>query len=309
MKKIRGYNCFTVVLYLNFFILKAGINNLDLGRIGLTVQLGTHIQRLGLNYQLYYIVNNIQLNQGAYIYFNRKNLGPQKKGFELQTNIGFQYTFGSEIQNNRYYFSEYTLMTKYKKGTGFMYTLFLDQVNTSQSVGAVFFNFNRFGFIFQNDFLGIYKGYEDKYRTGAFSVSYILDSLQLSIQTTQWTGFCKDRKKYSSENYPSKHGYKNLNNATYGNISHGILALRMDYNFMSNQSVTLESGIDAEQVRNALQNIMFHEYILSWLNPTVDNPHIPMLQKDGTPYLFEENQKIRPVKPYLQSALNGSVFY
>jgi hypothetical protein len=69
-------------------------------------------------------------------------------------------------------------------------------------------------------------------------------------------------------------------------------------------------GIDAEQVRHALQNRFIHDmpFIPKGLNPP-RQPHIPMVAADGKPYLFREGQEIRKARLWGNINVNAPVFY
>lgn len=298
-----------IILLGNAFSISAN-NNIEYGaKVGLSFQFGTHIQRVGLMYEVYYYTPNIQLTQGLSLHYNWKNLGPKKSGFEAQVHAGIQYVWGDSSDRKHYLLSEYSLMNPRKYSFGYMYTHFLDQVETSQAVGSLFFNINRFGFVFENDLFGGRKGYQDKYRTGALALTYVIDSFQIALQTTHWTGMGYEGAKIKSHDYPGKNGYKDLSKAKYGHISHGILALRLDYQWKYMQTFRSEAGIDAEQVRHILQNKFVHDFLVPSGITKYENPHYPMLQADGTPYLFKEGQKIRPAKPYFQTGTNQFMFY
>jgi len=305
------YKRFILLLFLYFLFFFCNSQNRSNfgGKAGISLDLGTHFQRIGILYEIYCLNSFVQINHGTRLLYNRRNLGPKKPGIEIQFHLGGQYQWGNETFKKRYLLSEYSLMSDNPYSAGYMYMLYLDQMKTSQASGAIFFNIKDLGFIFENDFLGIWKGYEDKYRTGALAVSYISDSIQITLQTTLWTGKSIEGKKIKDNTFPSKHGYRDLSNATYGKISHGILALRADYYFKYKQTLRVESGVDAEQIRHALQNKLFHDLLLSSLNPKVDNPHYPMLQEDGSPYLYKENQKIKSVKTYFQFGINPGMLY
>ena len=87
-----------------------------------------------------------------------------------------------------------------------------------------------------------------------------------------------------------------------------MLALRADYYAGYKQIVRAELGIDAEQIRHAVQNKFMHDGVLP-LTVKSNNPHYPMLQQDGSPYYFLEGQKVRKPKPYIQLSTNQIALY
>ena len=104
-------------------------------------------------------------------------------------------------------------------------------------------------------------------------------------------------------------GYKDLTHAKYGKLSHGILAARADYYWKHGQVVRMESGVDAEQIRHLFQNKLVHDFLVPAKLVKHKNPHYPMLQSDGSPYLFKKGQHVRPAKFYFQAGLNQMMFY
>jgi hypothetical protein len=74
--------------------------------------------------------------------------------------------------------------------------------------------------------------------------------------------------------------------------------------------LTLQIGIDDEHIRHLLQNKWIHD--MSWLPKRwehFNNPHIPMLQKNGEAYLFKPQQQIRPAQFYFQLGCNEIELY
>jgi len=278
-------------------------------KFGLIFQFGTHIQRIGLSYQLYYYDSFYQLNQGAAIYFNRRNLGPKISSKEFQTFAGFHIS-GDQTNQYKTYINEYSLMNSNKYSGGYNFRWYWNDIQTTQATGELVLHFDEVSFLFQNDILGFIKGHEDKYRTGAFAFLYTKEDKQLALQSTTWTGKCSKAKKVKDSDYPARYGYKDLRDAHYGRFSHGIMAFRYEQAGNFSQSYNAELGIDAEQIRHLFQNRMVHDMIIRSKDSKLGgNPHVPMLQENGLPYLFEDGEKVRKPKLYLQGGVNGYLFY
>ncbi len=277
------------------------------GKVGLSFQIGTHVNRVGIMYQVYYYKNFVQLTQSGYYYFNLKNLGPKGQGFESQFQIGALLYWGKKLDKRRYLFSDWSKMGDKAYAFGYSYKYYDDQIKTTQSTGAFILHTYDFELVVENDFFGS-SGNDDKYRTGAVTLSYSFDSLKVSLQNTQWTGKSVDGRRFRDKKYPSRFGYRDLRNALYGRLSHGILALRVDYQLNDFQTIRVETGVDAEQVRNIFQNKLVHDLLPAKLM-NYENPHYPMLQEDGTPYLYEKDKKVRAPKVYLHFGVNQPVFY
>ena len=76
------------------------------------------------------------------------------------------------------------------------------------------------------------------------------------------------------------------------------------------QVAQANAGIDAEQVRNALQNRLFHDMVFlprRWRQPK--NCHISMLDTAGNPYLYRPGQHIKKTTPYWNVFTAPFVFY
>ncbi len=299
----------SLILILCFTSIQSKADNFG-AKVGAIVQFGTHIQRIGLTYQIYYSNNFYQLNQGSAYYFCKKELGPPLPCKEFQSFAGLQLAYNKANINTFFFLNEYSRLTHKNNSIGYIFRYYHNNINTSQTTGELLFSAHNFSFIFQNDILGFFKGHQDKYRTGAVSFLINNNKFQYAISTTMWTGNCSKAKKFKVTDYPSRYGYKDLRNAPYGIYSHGILSFRINYLGTYQQSYYTEIGIDAEQVRHALQNRLIHDMIIRRKTSTLPgNPHVPMLQKDGTPFLFKKDQKVRPAKLFLQGGVNAYYFY
>lgn len=279
-------------------------------KLGVNISFGTHVSRLGLMYQLYYFKDLVQLSNGATIHYNLKNIGPKGKYWEAKMYGGFQFYGGEEYWTDTYLISEYSLMAPKLYSGGYLFQYYFDKVATSQAAGGFHFKAGHFSMVMENDLFGFYKGHHDKYRTGAFLFAWQNGPNQWAIQTTMWTGNCKESKRVKHSNYPSRYGYKDLRDASYGKISHGILAFRFDRVMDYEQSLRLEAGIDHERVRHLFQNKVVHDLIIRSKNSKLPgNPHVPMLQQSGMPFLYQEGENVKEGRFYLQTGLNNLLFY
>ena len=276
------------------------------GKVGLSIQLGSHIDRIGLMYQFYYFNNNIQLSQGSDVRFNLKNLGPKGSYAEFKIQIGLQGQW-LEGQNIKYLYNEFSNLSPYRNSAGYSFYVYLDNKGMSQTTGAIHANFDDFLFAIDNDALGLNQ-VDDKYRTGGFYVGYQVDSALYGIQSTLWTGKSSEGPRIDDEEYPSRFGYRDASGANYGMNSHGILSLRYDQILIHDQVARAELGIDAERIRHLIQNKLIHDGISGRFVKS-ESPHYPMMAKDGSLFLFKENQKVKPAKLYFQLSANQFSFY
>lgn len=280
------------------------------GKVGITFQLGTHVRRIGVMYQLYYFQELVQVSHGTSYHYSFKGLGPSLKRSEIQTFGGVQFYGGASTYHTRYMLNEYSLMAGKSISGGYLWRYYFDPIKTSQAAGGFQFTANGLTLVMENDLFGFYKGHHDKYRTGTFAILYAHERMQLALQSTLWTGNARESEKVRNGPYPGRYGYKDLSQATYGKVSHGILAFRMDGMMNYGQTYRLESGVDAEQVRHFFQNRLVHDMIIKRPDSKFPgNAHVPMLQPNGMPFLYQPDQRIRPVKGYFQIGVNDFMFY
>ena len=101
--------------------------------------------------------------------------------------------------------------------------------------------------------------------------------------------------------FPYK-GYLNTEGGIYSNYSHGLLSAQVKFANEYGQYLQANVGMDAEQIRNALQNKVVHT-----LFP--NNYFIPMIDSEGQQYLYKKGQVIKKPRLYLNANLNANVFY
>lgn len=275
------------------------------GTAGIHLNLGTHFNRIGFQVNLYYYHTLAQANAGFYGSFNRPFKDPKEKFLEGQFYLGAQFYWGND-SIDRYLINETTLNSNAPWGVGYYYTWYLDNRKTSQNSGGFSLQLHRFNIATENDlFAG--EG-RDRFRTGALQIGYWYEGFFFSYITQMWTGETRGvpRISGSETDYPANGGYKNLSESVFGKNSHGIAALRVNYRLPFAQNVRADIGVDAEQIRHFFQNKLIHDLASTEKNA---NPHYPMLQKNGTPYLFNKEETIR--KPYFYFQIGGNlpVFY
>jgi hypothetical protein len=276
------------------------------GKIGLSLQFGTHYRKLGAMYQIYYYNNFAQFNYGGYVHYAFRNLGPKGGGVEFVNFLDAQAQWGnSGIE--KYTFTEFSNLSPHKYSAGYCLYLFISGKQTSQTTGAIHFTSDALQIAILNDALGLNQ-VDDKFRTGGFYVGYQVDSALYSVQNTLWTGKSSDAPTIQIKDYPSRDGCKDPSKAVHGGYSQGILALRADYCAGYKQTVRAELGVDADQIRHVVQNKFMHDGVLPLVVKS-DNPHYPMLQQDGSAYYFLEGQKVRKPRPYIQLSANQLSLY
>lgn len=279
---------------------------------GLVLNCGTHLNRIGFFASGYYVRSNFQSSIYVRPVFNFKGIGTGLQFVELQINPGVALGFGRGDTLENKFFTPNSNQTHRKNSIGFTYNIYIDNIGTTQPTGSFWAEIQRVGLMHENDMWG--EPRTDKFRTAGIKLHFRTKDFQYSANVILWHGDAFHYRvfKYDNTNYPSRFGYKDLSEATFGKFSVGIFSVQADYALPYNQVVSASTGIDAEQVRHATQNVAVHDM---WILPEkfigYKLKHYPMLTNNGEPYTFDKNskKKVRKPKFYFNFALNPSLFY
>lgn len=277
---------------------------------GLSVNFGTKINRIGICFWGGGFRKFVQVNSGLRVFYNISTYGPSLKGFELQAYLGLVLAYGKEKAQPSNFYTSVSNQTLYKNSVAFAYNYYLDQQKTSQPTGLICLEFNNFQVLHENDLFG-HSG-QDKFRTAAIKLVYTDSLFRFAINSEMWTGDSKHQPRISDSEYPSRAGYIDMSNASYGNFSNGILSFQIDYALPYKQVVRAETGIDSEKVRHILQNRIIHDWIFvpkKVLPPESYNLHIPMLDSNSNQYLFKKEQQVEKGEFFINFSTNAGVFY
>jgi hypothetical protein len=275
--------------------------------IGAHLAAGTHFNRIGFSCNAFFVRKNFQLNPGFKFYYNSRNIGPSEKYIEFVPSLGFLFSFGKTDSTKNYFTDILTNQTLKRNSFGYCFNYYINHIHTSQPTGTFTLGLGNFQFIGEDDvFAG---GIRDEFRTGSFLDQYRQGNFRYGINFfTGWTG--KRGIHTDDPNYPSRNGYMDMSHSLYGNVSAGLLSAQVQYTNHSGQLYQANAGIDAEQVRNFVQNKMVHRFFFS---PKKDKwrggSDLPMLDTKGNMYLYKKDQKIRPARLYVNLFLNPSLFY
>lgn len=276
--------------------------------ISLNAAFGTHFQRLGLNFNFYFRQNFFQANSEIRMYYNFKSLGPKMRYPEIVLSQGIVFGYGKKQNPTNPFLNSVSNQTGYMNSFAYSYNAYFNKRKTTQQTGIVSFQFNKVSLISENDLLA--RASFDRFRTAAFLIQYQFDSLfQAGINCTMWTGQMGPKKAIDHPKIVSD-CYMDTLGGIYTNSSHGLLSGQLKYYAGSSQNIQINAGIDSEQVRNAVQNRFIHDMPLTphkWHRGK--NCHIPMLDQNGNPYLYLEDQKIQKAKLYLNAYSNANLFY
>jgi len=275
---------------------------------GLQVALGTHVNRVGLTAHFFYTNNNLQLNSAVRIYHNFKNLGPKGGHPELVLSQGIVYGYGKRNPRFNPFINSVSNQTGFLNAFAYSYNAYFNAKKTTQQTGIVCIEVNRLSLITENDLLA--RGYYDRFRTAAFLLQYQYEDLwQAALNCTMWTG--QYRRKSENTNAAFYNGcYMDTLNGIYTSSSHGLLSAQFKYNAPFANNLQANIGVDAEQVRNVMQNKFIHDmrFIPKKWNKS-KNCHIPMLDEAHRPYLYQSHQRIRKPLLFLNLYSNPNLFY
>ena len=300
----------TLILIGFIMISFQGFCQLELNRqyginVGFVGAIGTHVQRFGFVFQGYYVERFVQVNAAIRVYNNFRDLGPRGEHTEFNGALGLCLGYGKTTSDLNRFVSSVGNQTGYKNSVAYSYNVWYNRIHTSQVTGVLAFQFDRISFVLENDLLA--KPMLDRFRTGAFLLQYQDKDVQYAINCSLWTGQMGQRVRNDSL-FPYI-GYLNTTGSTYGGLSHGLLSGQVKFANDYGQYLQTNAGIDAEQVRNAVQNRFIHDMPLVPKKLNKPNLHIPMIDSTGGQYLYRPDQKIRKPKLYLNAYSSPNIFY
>ena len=274
---------------------------------GYVFALGNKFQRLGFTLQAYYFYNFAQVNTDLRFYYNLKNIGPDKSYGEIVTSAGLVLAYGGKQNYVNPFLGSVSNQTGYKNSVGYSFNAYFNKIKTKQQTGTIAIQVSDFSFLMENDILA--RKYLDRYRTGAILLQYQYgDKMQIAVNCSMWTGQMGHERR-DDKSFPYV-GYIDTVDGVYTNCSHGLLSLQGKFNLGYGQNVQTNIGVDAEQVRNAVQNRLIHDMIIiprKWFKPI--NCHIPMLDSEGNQYLYRPEQKIKNPQFYYNIFSGANNFY
>jgi len=273
--------------------------------IGLVSALGNRFQRVGLTFQACYCYDFAQVNAEVRLYHNFRNLGPRVGYNELVTSAGIVCGYGEKGAEHNPFMSSIGNQTGYRYSIGYSYNLYFNRVKTSQQTATIALQFGAVSLISENDIFA--RSTLDRFRTGAFLVQYqYKDLYQVAINCTMWTG--QMGNKVTTDTAFPYVGYMDTTGGVYARYSHGLLSAQCKTALTYGQTLQANVGIDAEQVRNFVQNRMMHDMVFiprKWRR----NCHIPALDTAGNQYLYKTGQKIKRPMPYWNLFTGAATFY
>ena len=274
---------------------------------GITAQVGTHKQRLGITLSARYEYDQLAFGFRYSGYYAFRSLGPPIKGFESV--LSPEINLGSERSNTQYIESSLAPLSFSNYTVSYRYNWYLNTMGTSQRTGSIGIRVRQFELIHENDILA--ESRSDKFRTAAIGINYHYKYTVFRLSSIMWTGDKDDpNAKRINESSFSRYGYIDLSETKNGRCSHGILSLSATSQIGFGNQISAGIGYDHEKIRNAIQNRFMHDL---WFWPSkwnkAKNRHIPMIDTQGNAYIYQEDQKIKQGKPYLDFGINSQPFY
>ncbi len=279
------------------------------GSIGLVAAIGNKFDRMGICLKGYCVYGAVQLNADLRFYGNLKNLGPSGFYPEGFASLGIVYGYGKQDSINKTHFlTSVSNQTGHPSSIGYSYNAYFNKIGTTQQSGTISLQFNKTNIISENDIFG--HSFFDRFRTGAILVQYTYNrQFQFGMNCTMWTGQLEHTIRDGDPHFPN--GYMDTTRSIYADRSCGLLSFQVNGILPTiNQPAQANVGIDAEQVRNAVQNHLIHDLLFlpkKWRSSR--NVDMPMIDDKGNQYLYKPGQVIRKPEPYINGFLNPLLFY
>lgn len=282
------------------------------GTMGVSFSFGTTANRLGVVGKGFVNHKAIQLNTTIRWYYNWKSYGPPLERTETQWSAGGIIGFGAlDTLREQPFLGTLYQQQPYRNHIGYTYNFYKDDIKTDQLTGTLTIRLNRLQFSIENDAFSFVP--QDRYRTAAGHLLYRLnDWTMVGFNMILWTGnpFYTTLRQIKGTRYKGRFGYKDMSGARFRAFSHGILALKIQRALPWGQAAQFQIGADWEYFRHFLQNWLIHDMYFfpkSWVGN--GQPHVPMVDIEGNPYLYLPFQRLKPASFFLDVALNPAVFY
>jgi hypothetical protein len=280
-------------------------NDLFGASVGIQLNIGTVVNSIGLKLNGYYSQYFYQFNAGSELRFILTSYGKRKNFFETRNAIGLALLTGNSNKTADFELNELNHNTQKDYGLAYTYIWYNDNKGTAQRSGGFGLHLKDFSILMENDvFAGQSK---DRFRTGAFQMSYRYEDFKFSVGNIIWTGETAGStwQKLPYDNCPS--GFRILEDLPYGKTSHGILYGGVLYSLPYGQTVRMRIGVDSEQIRHSIQNRLIHDLIFLPKKVERNTPHYPRLDNMGCAVFLKSD--IRKTKLFLQLGGNDNWSY
>ena len=247
---------------------------------------------------LYAGLDRFQLNQELRITYNLKTPGPPLRHWECIYSAGAVVAYGKPWYAIDVFYSSISNQRPFRNSIGYAHNFYLNRIGTYQRTGTIHVQVARLSLITENDILA--EPGVDKFRTGAVLLQYRHnEQLQIGLNCTAWTGRFGRRKIFSDSSWC----YMDTLGGRFTSYSHGLLSAQAKFMLPYGQQLQASAGLDAEQVRDGLQNQVMHSLF------DRRNCYMPLIDRGGKIFLYPDRQRLRRATLYSQAQANPAIFY
>lgn len=273
-------------------------------QLGLSLNIGSHVNSIGIRAQGYYSESFFQVNGGTHFTFYTRAYGDRRKFIENRSVLGLVLMGGKQEMPIDFMFDGLNHQRAYNLAIGYNYIFYRDNAGTSQNSGAFALHIKQFSIYHENDFFAGLSG--DRFRTAHFFVSYRSDFYRVGAGINLWTGETAGARRDNTVSKKTPNGFKILEDLPFGKTSHGLLYASFQGALPYGQFVSMRLGLDSEHVRHAIQNRLIHDlaFIPGLSKRTKrSTPHYPRLDENGCPVFTRDG--VRKNRIYLQFGSNN----
>jgi hypothetical protein len=274
---------------------------------GCVISTGTHVNQIGVFIRTYVKYDRFQWNNDIRMNYYFRYLGPKIPFPEFQVSSGVLIGYGKQNAGENLFWGKTSNQTGFRNAIAYAYNAYFNTIKTSQQTGTISFQWNHFYLASENDLFA--RPILDRFRTAALQFAYQKENWKISLTHAMWTGRLGKAVKDSC--YRSPAGYLDTCKCTFGCFSNGLLYVSGEFVEREfQQQLRASAGVDAEQIRHAVQNVIIHDapFIPKKLR-TSTNFHFPMIDDKGQQYLFRPGQKIRKPRLYFNLFANPDLIY
>jgi hypothetical protein len=286
------------------FLLVFGINSVGFSQaiflgLRLSASIGSHQHYYGVGVHAGLEYRSFMLTIGSDVSYRLKDLGQRNRFLESKSYLGASLVTGKNTSVRDIELGALNNYFTRENSFGYAYIIYSDNAGTSQLSGAFKGEIKGHSLMLENDFFAG-QG-KDRFRTATLLYRYreALWSGHLGVRL--WTGEASGLQVKEIEYHGKQQRYKDLSSNPFGKTSHGILYGGVQYALWS-QTLGMEVGIDAEQVRHALQNQVAHASVWHKRHASKAVAY-PMLDKLGYP-TFDQTQ-VRSPRAFFQLSISG----
>lgn len=264
----------------------------------IVLQIGSPINAASIKTHLHLVNQYFELGSGIQTKLLFSGLGPKGTFIENRFQVDAKVVWGQHANRNPMFLHAMFNNSDKSNSLGYAYFWYWDTRQTSQLSGAWSMELGPYFIYFEND---LFAGQgRDRFRTGLFQLMYREPRQIWGINARIWTGETVNATNIKNTKNTSSKAYKNLSNTLYGKHSNGILSISY-HNAQGFQPVGIELGIDHERIRHFLQNKVIHDFPYFKHTNRDKNKYLPMLDREGLPFIDCNTQELRRPKIVLQA--------